>query len=169
MKATAKANVAWIKCPPGHGAIDGICKACLEKAITDAVAEKEKEIYNLHSVTLKTMDFRVSAAVTKETEEGEAVTDLDLRKIAELLAVKVVRLPADRHTINDADVIALLDALVEERAKFINLVADYGLRIPQDIPDWKDDLTETDRSQRCAQAIRELGLEGVWPEGKEKR
>ena len=60
-------------------AVPGKLVAFVEQAINEAVAEKEREIYNLHLVTRKTMDFRVDAAVAEETERcawiAETMTD----------------------------------------------------------------------------------------------
>jgi len=43
-EARAKTNIEWKKCPLRHGAIDGICKNCLEDAIATAGAEERERV-----------------------------------------------------------------------------------------------------------------------------
>ena len=96
------------------------------------------------------------------------MTDLGLRRIAKLLADKLMsdtasdrqqRISAKyRYTINDAEAATLLNAVVEERARPIRVLKVLdGLNKGQEVP---VNITDEDRTQ----ALHELNLKGVWPE-----
>jgi len=84
------------------------------------------------------------------------MTDLDVRKIAEKLV--------DNRVISRFESAALLDALVEERARTIHDDDPINTnRLWEDTPDKTGDVIGPAKEKYRVMALHELGLEGVWP------
>lgn len=94
------------------------------------------------------------------------MTDLDLRSIAEILKAKFsyssTAKAKNRFMVCDTDVATLLDAVVEERQKYIALKKFY--EIAKELT--REELDRLNK-QALALALDELNLKDVWT-GKEK-